>query len=1143
MSRPAPSPVQHAEGSVGTPGETTWPASWVTAGNLRGHNAFIVGLGAPVLASDLLQAGQAVPDLVLLDFNHLGTVPKLENYLFFQLFCSAAQDGIGAELGRVNQRIMVYERQGIRAPDAELAKRDEIVERAKRKGFAPILTPSVPIFLSRRLTVFVLDEGQQRRVQDLITEVFIHRDEHYFAQRLRDFQRQHPGQGSLSETAIRRITAAFDRARSFVSGPGLFCDPHTGKPFPDAVIREQKLKEIIDIRVVGPERQSVTKGCSEWQNAVEVWRSGDWLVLQENGRNTAIPSEALRANHRGFRRWRPKGLDILRAILRADDAVPRLIDFGTGDALYVGTGEDFTNFALVYEGRLLLHDPSETTIRNLIDLNLLNRVEVIYLSHIHYDHIGGILELANRFLNGERLPRFPLLTSKTVYVQALDVLQTATGRGPGAFENLFSLLPSSDVVNSRRERGSDGDVEVVRLPQGAFEGFTGHLMRTYGHPLPTYALKLITPNGIFAYLVDSTMPPRSINGQPCDRFDDFLSFFGERAGVDILIADAGGLEGRQDNVHIAPSELLDVFPEHARRGTLWGVHSPLAQKAKDLQRFEPFDVIEICPYEIRLARMEAFAHCLLTLGAFRNRQFRIDEAQAARLGRVAVLRRFRQGDRILTKHDDVRNPENNKVHVILRGEVSVAEEGREIREGERLGPGDLFGERAIFGAEVAAMAYWQIPERRRAKVLTRHEFESGTYFTWNPGLTEADITEEFEHEAQLRDILVDLFRKTQILQRTRTAVVLTGEAQVLELKAPEFLKIFRHFVFTEDDVAAEEREERVRETLGMLVLSSASASRRMRMDDFIALVELDHLTQVMNPIIEMARAKQAGDRARIKSLKWPATVFENYTRKDPVSRVIDANLSAFLSFARVFHDQYVSEIDIAPYLDPTRATPERLTRLVEDGVLDGNSERVKAYIARYTNARKHVKLQRQDVKCLEPFALALARRVNGGQAAAPDEERQNAQQLLAKYQQYQPTQDVLSSLYAEWDVLVAEVDRDYAEAAREPYKDYLARLQTKAIANILTILLYLRMIQANKGVAPDLDEVLLWIHASWSLDNDWAEQAGMTWEELEKIKPGDIKKDWVALMAVIDQLDFKADFNRILQQGRTRFPTALQHEA
>jgi hypothetical protein len=71
---------------------------------------------------------------------------------------------------------------------------------------------------------------------------------------------------------------------------------------------------------------------------------------------------------------------------------------------------------------------------------------------------------------------------------------------------------------------------------------------------------------------------------------------------------------------------------------------------------------------------------------------------------------------------------------------------------------------------------------------------------------------------------------------------------------------------------------------------------------------------------------------------------------------------------------------------------------------------------------------------------------------------------------------------------------------------------------------------------PDLDEVLLWIHAAWTLDNGWAEQAAMTWDELEQFKPGDIKKDWIALEAVIEQLDFRSEFDPLIAQGRTRYP-------
>ncbi|MDA7916571.1 hypothetical protein N9B94_04980, partial [Verrucomicrobia bacterium] len=314
------------------------------------------------------------------------------------------------------------------------------------------------------------------------------------------------------------------------------------------------------------------------------------------------------------------------------------------------------------------------------------------------------------------------------------------------------------------------------------------------------------------------------------------------------------------------------------------------------------------------------------------------------------------------------------------------------------------------------------------------------------------------------------------------------------------------------------------------------------MDDFVALVETGHLTQVMDPIIELSSAKRSGAMEKMKSFKWPEEVFINWTRVDPVSRVIDANLSAFLNFARVFHDQYVEEIEIAPFMDPTRATPRILTILVEQGALDGDSERVKAYIARYTNPKKHVKLQRQDIIDVRAFVDALADKPHLKSKVADEIAQENADMLHDQFADFAPTQDVLSSLYAEWDVLMNEINHEYSKRAKEPYKDYLARLQTKAIANILTILLYLRTLQETGEPRPMLDDVLLWVHSAWSLDNDWAEQAGMIWAELEENKPGDIKKDWVALIAVIDQLDFKEEFEDLLEQGRARFDSEMHHK-
>ena len=1122
--------------------ESAVPGTIVTAGNAGGESAFSISIGASQITAAHLNAGIQPPEIAIVDLDRFAHVPKLENYLFFQLFCAAPQEGCGADLARLNNKIMAYERHGVRAPAADLEQREAIVSDAGEKGFEPLLTPGVPIFLCRRLTVFVLNEDQGARVLNLIQQVFVHRDKDWIAAQLREYRRSEPRQCLLSDAAIDRIVDGFERARSFVSSPGVFFNGSEGKPYSDERIREERLAEAIDVRVLGSDAQEVTKGRGDFRNAVSVSLVGGEIVIQEGAAEYRAPLSATGKPLPEEPYWREKGVRLFREILAFEDDKVRLINLGTGDALYVGSGEDFTNFAMAYRGRIVPIDPSERTVCNLIHLEWLERIEFIYLSHAHYDHVGGLLELACRFVGGAGFPRFRVVCASVVWLQMRRVMAALTGRPAGDFDELFERIEPTRVCSAGGLPYPDGDVEALVVEQGVFEGFAFEMMRTYGHPMPTYALKTVSPCGTFAYLVDSAMPPMTVAGRRHERYDDFVAFFGVKAGVDLLIADAADVEERKFSVHMSAQELTRVFPEHAKRGALWSVHSPLAQRMRDVRRFEPFDVVEVEPYEKRRKQTEFFSNQLLALGAFQNRHFQLSWEQAERLARVANSRVYSRNERILEKKEDVRDPENNRVHIILRGEISVAEEGARIKEGEKLGPGDLFGERAIFGAEVNAMGYWQIPERRRAKVLTRHEFESGAYYTWNPGLSEDDITKEFDREPELKDMLLANFRATQKLHRTRTAIVLSDQAEILDVKAAEFYKIFEHFVYSEADFERDEREEKIRETLGSLVLSSASASRRMRMDDFVALVETDHLVQVMDPIRELARIKREGDHEKIKAYKWPETVFFNWKRLDPVSRVIDANLSAFLNFARVFHDQYVQEIEIAPYLDPTRATPGILSSLVEDGALDGSSERVKAYIARYTNPDKHVKLQKQDVLNLREFVDALADRPQSRDELCEKVAEENADCLLEFYEGFADTKDVLSSLYAEWDVLMNEVNHEYAKSAREPYKEYLARLQTKAIANILTILLYLRSLREQGEEWPPLDEVLLWIHAAWSLDNDWAEQAGLDWEELERTKPGDIKKDWVALIAVIEQLEFKGEFEEILAQGRQRFGSGIHHQ-
>jgi hypothetical protein len=106
----------------------------VTAGNADGHSAFSISLGAQVAAGRFLNDGIAPPEIAIVDLDHPGFVPKLENYLFFQLFCTAPQEGSGAILARLNKKIMAYERHGVRAPTVDLEQRDAVVTRRPRRG-------------------------------------------------------------------------------------------------------------------------------------------------------------------------------------------------------------------------------------------------------------------------------------------------------------------------------------------------------------------------------------------------------------------------------------------------------------------------------------------------------------------------------------------------------------------------------------------------------------------------------------------------------------------------------------------------------------------------------------------------------------------------------------------------------------------------------------------------------------------------------------------------------------------------------------------------------------------------------------------------------------------------------------------------
>ena len=735
----------------------------------NGQNSIAVSVGAAATNKDLEVRELEQPDVLVVDMDDLGSVPKIESHLFQKLFFDAFQAGVGIELGKINGELGGLT-SGTPEHDAAIAKKNEVLERARKLGFEEILMPGL---LSRRLTILAQNQNQVDRVQKLIMNVFIQRGKDYLSNEIRTFQDSHPAYPRYAEDIISRITERFDVARSFVFKGGIFYDAGTNGPASDDEITK-RLSAIVDIRSLDSGPQRIKKGNGSDENEIEVSLDGESLIISENGNIARVSAAAIRPKEVELISWNHSEVAELKSVLSRSKKMhdrTSVIGFGTADPSPFAGAQDYTNFGIVYNGKMVLVDPSKRSVRNLDRIQQMESVGAIYLSHVHYDHSGGILDMVYRRLNnGKQVPVMPLIASYAVYLQAMELLSQMTGREKREIQELFQHIAPTTIL---------GEVENVDLTTGAPKGLSFELARTEGHPTATYGLKLVTPHGRMAYLVDSTMPPEKLlDGKPNPRYIEFVRFFSD---ADLIISE-NGVAG----VHITPAELLKAFPGHAERGTIYTVHSAGTQDISGLQRLQPFNTILIQTQAEKKRAVRRIVKKLIKLfkNQERNGLNRVPTSVLEKLARVASEQIFEKGKPVFEEGEAV--TDNPKIYILESGTIAV---GDDIV----VGPGEILGEMAALRKSFPVNILEELPKyvTDELKKLTKQEpIGLRGYVMWGAGVTIESLEGSYADNQDLLNQLKTLYRLSKNPPRSRTLVT-ADRTRMLVFDKDEFIKIMR----------------------------------------------------------------------------------------------------------------------------------------------------------------------------------------------------------------------------------------------------------------------------------------------------------------------------------------------------------------
>ena len=739
-----------------------------TAGDINGKHAFTIALSAYDRENmQIFLKGQEQPDVVFLTLNPLVNSSALEGLFFQRMFFDPIVKGYSARYEKLLQDL-----EPLTKEDPNYSRKIEEIDTFKYEvidaGYDIDLL--VKGLISGKLTVIVNSEEDKSRVLRMVKAFFIGKDANFYKTKLVD--------NGYGQKIAKMLSEEFAYNRPFHFSGGLFNRDGKGSLKSDEAL-DSLVDKIIDIQVLAPgDTITLHKGTPAFQvpaNTLEIERRGDSYLITEGAQRYYIGGECLKLQADGlfYSSWTRREVSMVEKVISLstqDEDELIIMPLGNADLTPFSGKQDYTNLLLAYNGRAILVDPSTQTLRNMKAKELLDRVDAFYLSHVHWDHFGGMIDFAYQQLSAQasntQTSSMPLIAAAAVYETAFDYLNALTSIGRYEFEKIFPLVKTKKEI----------DREVVlfndKLPD--FAQMEMILNRTFGHTLPTYGFKISTKKGVFAYLSDSLMPSEN---NPLRL--KFIEFF--KNGVDLLISENGGA-----GVHITPHELIKAFRELVDIGVMYTDHSADPQNQLGLQRAQVFEPLKIIKRGNRYKDIKRVNSLLrvsnavkvgdenILLGDFIIKQF-------ATIGRIEEIEKsriiYREGDPV---------SDNPYLYIILSGSVNV--EGIRGVPNNRisLGKGHVLGEMAILRR--ALTSYTEDDLRILfEKELISQQFIAGVgYYVWK--ITDIAEIKNLKLDEGLDNRLVSLFSDSKQLPRSKT-VVADEESILLRIHIDEFIKL------------------------------------------------------------------------------------------------------------------------------------------------------------------------------------------------------------------------------------------------------------------------------------------------------------------------------------------------------------------
>lgn len=713
---------------------------------------------------ELVTNGQKQPDVLLLDLDALGSVPKLEAFIFQALFFDSITSPNAKEY---RERVAVIKDLKAKGQDSS-AKEADLRAFLDRIGYHDSLLPGM--VLSRRMAIVVPNEAQRERVARMMLDFFVSADPQQLRQKVEALQGSLPETARFSPETLEAMFREFAANRSFTFPGAAFFDPATGRARPDSEIMSLLAEKMLDVRAADAAGGIDVRGAAGNVRVRYESERQRYLIGEGEGQRS-LERDVFAQQSEPVPQWPETQKKTLQRELDPADGSLRVIDFGTGDPTPFSGRQDYTNLALLRNGEMILVDPSIRSIRNLEGLGVAGNVNAIFLTHIHYDHVGGILDLLRRRKAGDSLTRMKLIAAAPVYAQLQMLVADMLGLSEKEAADLLAAAFDWQVPSK-----VDGSVASYDLGKG-FSGIRFQVERTFGHPMSTFGFKAtdVQTGASVAYLSDSKMPePLLKDGTVNPRHAEMVRFF----GADLLISE-NGVPG----VHITPDQLIRDFPELVKRGSLFTVHAAGPQTVAGLQRFNPFMVLRTQTMSGREKEIAATERELT--GAF---PFLAAETRHA-IAVATSMSEFKPGEIIFEQGDRVEDSPYVMIH--LRGQYSVKVDGREVDVRVPVG---LLGEMGIVMKKMTDEKYAELEQSIGGEALGKFtrslRVGSSTLHVW-----EAAAPDSMDRlaEGSLKTALKNAWGRAEPLGIRTATVQVTQPSEMLDMGYGTFMALIASY--------------------------------------------------------------------------------------------------------------------------------------------------------------------------------------------------------------------------------------------------------------------------------------------------------------------------------------------------------------